>query len=70
MCSGRMILEVHDLDIEARAVAWPCAIISARQPGADPREARPDVVEAGRWRIEPTRTQAILSTSDSKTIGP
>jgi hypothetical protein len=30
--SGRMILEVHDLDIEARAAAWPWATISARQP--------------------------------------
>ena len=70
MCSGRMILELHDLDIEARAAAWPWATISARQPGADPCEATPDVVEAGRWRIEPIRTQAILSTSVGKPWGP
>jgi hypothetical protein len=43
-----MILEVHDSDIEARdGVAL--ATISARSPGADPRETRPDVVETGRW---------------------
>jgi hypothetical protein len=46
-----MILEVHDSDIEARdGVAL--ATISARQPGADPRETRPDVVETSRWPHE------------------